>query len=260
MAAPEIIWRVNRTPRFTALTLGEYISADDGPRETKLRNMKYERLAQSLLYRNLNDAVTKFLTSPVRDRAILDKCRAHLRAEIANSANPQQRENLTYELSALETFERSLNALPMAGVNYQLAGRPKAPLEYSSVLVSVWPTAKIRIVRPRGADLIGAVIIDLAKGIIPKSDAAKARAKEEMTHSAVLLHEYALQNLAEDGAKVSPEHCYIFHTHRQELVPAPTGYKKMLNNMVAACGHISRGWDRIVPPPGFDSAKARFRN
>ena len=40
MPDSEIIWRVNRTPRFPLLSIGEYMMADDGPRETIRRNMK----------------------------------------------------------------------------------------------------------------------------------------------------------------------------------------------------------------------------
>jgi len=60
------------------LDLGEYLAADDGPRETMLRNMRYERIAPSLIYRLLYPAVRAFLSSPTRDRGILERCRAGL--------------------------------------------------------------------------------------------------------------------------------------------------------------------------------------
>src|SRR5262245_20980425 len=95
------IWRVNRRPRFTALEMGEYMAADDGPRETMLRHMKYERLARSLSYRNLSQAVASFLSSPIRDQRILGRCRETLEQEREMATNPQQRENLTHELRAM---------------------------------------------------------------------------------------------------------------------------------------------------------------
>ena len=73
MDAPKKVWRVNRKPRFTVLDMGEYMAADDGPRETLLRNMKYERLARTLTYRTLYDAVASYLASPTRDRRILER-------------------------------------------------------------------------------------------------------------------------------------------------------------------------------------------
>ncbi|TXH39268.1 MAG: hypothetical protein E6Q98_01040 [Rhodospirillaceae bacterium] len=236
------------------------MAADDRRRETMLRNMKFERLAPSLLYRSLNNAVTKFLTSPTRDKSILAKCRAYLQAEIEASINPQQRENLTYETRALDAFENSLNALPMAGANFEHAPQATAPITYSQVHISVWPMARVRVIRPRGATLIGALIVDLAKGITPRTEAAKERLTDEMTFSAVLLHEFAATNLVNDGEKSSPEHCWIFHSHRQQLLAAPNAYKKILANIEAACQHISRGWDDIKPPETFDAKFASYRS
>jgi hypothetical protein len=42
MPDPDIRWRINRRPRFTILDMGEYMAAEDGPRETILRNMGFE--------------------------------------------------------------------------------------------------------------------------------------------------------------------------------------------------------------------------
>jgi hypothetical protein len=53
MEDSKFIWRVNRKPRATVLEMGDYMAADDGPRETILRNLKYERIAPSLIYDKL---------------------------------------------------------------------------------------------------------------------------------------------------------------------------------------------------------------
>ena len=59
MSNSQIVWRVNRKPRFPILSMGEYMVADDGPRETMRRNMKYERISPTLLYAKLQRAVAK---------------------------------------------------------------------------------------------------------------------------------------------------------------------------------------------------------
>ncbi len=252
------IWRVNRKPRFTVLELGEYMAAEDGPRETILRNMRYERVSRSLIYRVLWPAVSRFLSSPTRDRRILAECRIALEEAIAGAQNPQQKDNLKYELNALAAFERSLNALEIGGLNLEKA-TPRR-LEIEGVTVSVRPSAHIRVSRQRGADLHGAVVIDVAKGVIePKTDDAKARLKDGMTHSAILLHQHVVETAPEDG-KPSPDHCFIFHTHRQERVTAPTTYKKTYRNIEAVCRNIARSWDGIVPPASFDKKRATYRN
>lgn len=259
MPESPIVWRVNRSPRFPILSLGEYMVADDGPRETMRRNMKYERIAPTLIYRKLSKAVASYLASPIRDRMILQNCRDDLQLEQENAATPRARENATYGLRALEAFERSLNALPVSGINLELS--PVFPPHVvEGVKVSVQPTVLSTVNRRRGKPLRGAIVVDAAKGQEPKSDEAKAKAHTAMTHSAYMLHEHVANTVASGDEKSSPEHCIVFHTHRQELVCSPTNYKKQLVNLQAACRDIAAAWDGIKPPPSFDASCARYRD
>ncbi|PPQ43986.1 hypothetical protein CKO39_09990 [Rhodopseudomonas palustris] len=198
------------------------------------------------------------MSSPTRDKRILAECKITLEEAIKGAQNPQQKDNLTYELNALAAFERSLNALEIGGLNLEKAAPRR--LEIERVTVSVRPSAHIRVSRQRGNDLHGAVLIDVAKGIVePKTNEAKARLTEGMTHSAIILHQHVVETTPADG-KPSPEHCFIFHTHRQERVVAPTNYKKTYRNIEAVCRNIARSWDGIVPPPNFDKKRATYRS
>lgn len=235
------------------------MAADDGPRETQLRNMKYERLAPSLIYRKLSLAVTGYLVSPTRDRRILAACRQDLEDSKALAIEPQELENIKYELRALDAFERSLNMLELGGIN--LVRAPQAsPLMIEGVRVNVRPTAHIKVERPRGGKLLGAIVIDVAKGILPKTDEAAAKLTNGMTHSAILLHQHVIETFTDDEGKPSLDHCVIFHTHRGERICAPSAYRKALGNIQAVCRNIARGWDGIVPPASFDPGRARYRN
>jgi hypothetical protein len=253
------VWRVNRQPRFTVLELGEYMAAEDGPRETIIRNMKYERLVPSLMYRTLNQAVSSYLVSPTRDPRILARCRETLQAEVAAATNPRRRDNFAYELSALDAFERSVNKLGISGINFERAAASGHPISIEGVTVSVRPTAHVRQKRSRGADLVGALVIDVAKGSSPKTDEAKAKVTNAMVHSAIVLHQYVNDTLGEDGVKPSPEHTIIFHAHRQERVCAPDGYRKTLRNIHAVCRNIAATWERVTPPESFDPKRAQYR-
>jgi hypothetical protein len=258
MRDPRIKWRVNRKPRFTVLTFGEYMAADDGPRETMLRDMKYERIARTLIYRHLHRAISRFLASPTRERGILADCRRTLESERMAATSAQQRENLTYEIRALEAFEASLNALGMAGLNFELAAAA-SPLQVEGVSISVQPTAHVRVSRPRGVDLVGAVVIDAAKGEAPKTETAKIKVADGMAHSAILLHQYVSREFPGKDPRPSTEHCFIFHTHRQERVCAPDPYRRMYRNMEAVCRNIARSWAAIPAPINFDPAFAEER-
>ncbi len=255
----KFIWRVNKTPRFTVLELGEYMAADDGPRETILRNMRYERISRSLIYRLLYPAVASFLASPTRDRRILDKCRHELEQALAAEDNPTKKDNLRYEIRALDTFERSLNALEIGGINLERAP-PGRRLQIEGIAVSVRPTAHIRVARPRGGELLGVLLIDVAKGIDPKTDQAKLKAMNAMNHTAILLHRYATEVFADAEGKISPDHCILFHTHRQERVSTPSTYRRDYRNIEAVCRNIARSWHGIEPPQAFDKSRATTRS
>src|ERR1700730_11367159 len=259
MPDSDIRWRVNRRPRFTVLDMGEYMAADDGPRETILRNMRYERLAPTLIYRSVIRAVSAFLSSPPRDRSILIRCRVNLEAEREAATLPQQRENITFALRALEAFERSLNALGLDGLSFEFAPAAR-PLRIQGVSISVQPTAHIRVKRIRGADLVGAIVVDLAKGIESKTEESKSRTTAGMLHAAALLHQYVTNTLARDGARPSSQHCIIFHSYRQERICSPSNYRRMLRNVEAVCRNIARGWEDIIPPASFDPRFAVYRN
>jgi hypothetical protein len=259
MAEPfPVVWRVNHHPRFTVLEFGEYMAADDGPRDTILRNLKYERLARSLSYRDIDHSIAQFLASPTRDHRILARRRELLEHERATTINPQQRDNLSYQLQALEAFERSLNALELAGLNFERVPFKRLPME--GVSISVRPTVGIRVRRVRGADLVGALIVDLAKGASLRTDDAQQRATKAMIHAAIVLHLDVTDALCADGTKPSQDHCVVFHSYRGERVAAPSNYRRVLRNMEAVCRGVSRGWDKIEPPPNFDERQARHRS
>ena len=57
-----------------------------------------------------------------------------------------------------------MNALEIGGLNLEKAAPRR--LEIEGVTVSVRPSAHIRASRQRGADLRGAVVIDVAKGVV----------------------------------------------------------------------------------------------
>ena len=76
----------------------------------------------------------------------------------------------------------------------------------------------------------------------------------------MLLHEHVAVAVTHNGEKSSPDHCMIFHTHRQELMTSPTNYRTKLRNIEAACRGIADIWDKIDPPPSFDPTLARYRS
>jgi hypothetical protein len=257
MFDPPVKWRVNLRPRCSVL-FGEYMAAEASRRETLLRDMKYQKMAPTLNHSRIRRAIARYLASPTHDYRILASCRETLERERDAAANPQ-RQNLTFEIRALDVFERSLNALGIAGVNFELAA-PATPLKMEGVSVSVQPTAHIRVRRPRGVDLIGAVVIDTAKGQTPKTEVTKRRAEREMLYSAIMVHQYLLREFTEDDPKPSAEQSIIFHTFRQQKMRAPDNYLKILRNLEADRRTIGRAWPDIKEPTGFDPTAVVYRH
>jgi len=258
MAEPRKEWRLNLTPRFTVLQLGEYSVLEDGPRETLLRNMKYERLAPSLIYRKVYAAITAFLVHPLRDSRILIACREDLERTRDSAELPRQRENASYALNALDAFERSANHVRMGNVTFAVAP-PATYLRIEDVKVSVQPSALILVARSRGSDLVGALIVDAAKGAELRTEAARERATQAMKNAAILLHQHVVAQHDGMGVKPSCEHAIVFHSHRQQTESAPSSHRRELRNLTACCRSIADRWDRIVPPPKFDIERAYVR-
>lgn len=258
MPNTDFTWRVNLTPRFPVLSMGEYMALDDGPRETMRRNMKYERIAPTLMYSKMQKAVASYLCSKTRDVHILQRCRSELEADRGSASSARAAENATYALRSLEVFERNLNALPIGGIWASLPPIYK-PHVIEKVKISIQPTAILTVSRPRGKDLIGLLLVDTAKGIEPKTPEAATKLTNGMIHASYLLHEHAINAVVTENNKASTDHCMVFHSHRPELVVCPSNYKKMLGNMKAACRDIAAAWESIDPPPSFDPKKAKYR-
>jgi hypothetical protein len=176
-----------------------------------------------------------------------------------NAIAPQERDNATYAIRALEAFERSLNALSLGGLMLEQA--PAYPAQQiDGVKISVQPTVLVKVMRPRGAPLRGAIIVDPAKGVEPKSDELKRRATTAMEYTSILLAELVVNSIAAEDEKPSPDHCITFHSYRQERVAAPTNYRRRLGNVAAACRAAAALWRTIEPPPGFDPTRAQYRD
>ena len=100
----------------------------------------------------------------------------------------------------------------------------------------------------------------LAKGASLRTDDAQQRATKAMIRAAIVLYLYVTDTLCGDGTKPSQDHCVIFHSYRGERVAALSNYRRVLRNMEAVCRGVSRGWDKIEPPPNFDERQARYRS
>ncbi|NMJ42811.1 hypothetical protein GWK16_16315 [Roseomonas sp. JC162] len=259
LGSDDKVWRVNRRPRITAFELGEYIAADDDPRDTIVRGMKFERIARSTLYRTVRMAIARYLAGQSRDPTILEACRADLLNRRRSATSQQQSRNLDHEIAALDAFQKASPHLDTAGCIVTRASIQR-PMVIEGVTVSVQPTIWLRFNRNRGLDLAGAVIVDPAKGGMLKSADAQAAALLASQVTAVMVHRLVERAITQDGVRASADHCIVFHSHRQTATPAPASHKRMARNVEAACRAIVRAWPDVEEPAGFDPKRATYRN
>lgn len=239
--------------------MGAYMAADEGPRETLRREMKYERLGHTLRNDDVRRAIRDFLLSPTRSLAILASCEDRLRAKISEAASTKARDNLTHQMRALNDFRNGLNELGIHGLQLWTKGHVFRPLSFEGVTISVQPYALVRQVRMRGRDQVGALLIDVAKGPSCKTDEAARKVEKAMIYSAILLRHIVSDAAVGPEEISSPEHCVVFHAHRAQRVAAPANYKTLMRNMLAECRDIRRAWNDIEAPPSFDPSRAQYR-
>lgn len=235
------------------------MAADDGPRETLLRDSRYEREFRSISYRPVNDIVTRFMSSPTRSRVILAEGRDALSQQREAAIDPKAQSNIDLQIAALDAFERALNIIAMAGLEFERVSLKQPKLNLSGVEISVSPTVWVRQRRTRGRDRLGALIIDPAKGDLLKTDEARAKNKKAMQVSTSLMHLHVATTRCGRDEVASAEHCQIVHIHRQEVFTAPENYRRELKNMEAVCRWARRMWDDLKPPSSFDPSRARYR-
>lgn len=236
------------------------MAADDGPRETILRDAKYERVIRSLLYRDITETVKQYLSSPIRDARILAKGRARLNSLLESADDPTRKSNMRHQIATLDAFESALNSLGLGGLQAEMVSNENTALLIEGVKISVWPTVWLRQARPKGADLVGALMLDFAKGLPLRTDAARQKALTAMEFTTYLLHRKVAAERCSDGSKVSGSLCVMHHLHRGESVSAPDNYRNKLKNMEAVCRAIFRQWDTILPPAQYDPSDATIRS
>lgn len=233
------------------------MAAEDDRRETILRNAKYEKVAPAIRYRGLSHSVARFLKT--RDAGILASYQTTLEMEIEAAIDPQKKLAKTHELAALQKFWAQHNEMGLAGVEAEYVSTRLPKLDLHGVQISVFPTVWLTQRRARGADLVGAAIVDVAVGVDAKKEETKARQTRAMAYTAYLLHNYVERHRCGENSKASGEHCVVYHVHRNERVDAAKQYKTELGRMEAACRTVAIQWPKLTAPGSFDPTKARYR-
>lgn len=153
--------------------------------------------------------------------------------------------------TAAPAGDRSAQSAPVVGVaNHN--GHHARTVEINGVpgivegaKISPRSTARVTVARSRGRDLIGAILVDAAKGIEPRTREAQERATSAMQHSAFLLRE-PVANVIAARHEALLRACLHLSPPAPEPVTRPANHKRQREG----CGSsVPRHCDAVGEPP-----------
>lgn len=248
MANPH--YRVYDQPRISANELASFPVASLVGQERIIRNAHWQLKPPVIRYKDARQPLQRFLASPTRDQRILEAAKSDLEARAANpNTRPLARDDALASIGAIEDFQRAWNAFPFGGLNFDLAPRQMPSLYIEGVEVSVALDAIVNAV-VKGDDVVGGVLLRLAKGTDAETEAAAAKRREIGKNAAVIVFLFAREHLTGRG-QPSYKHCFSVDVQRMEAHAAPRGHVQRTNNLKVACRVIQAMWDRVDPPPDF---------
>lgn len=196
-------------------------------------------------YRDLRKLLCDFLVDPIRRPELLEEGRLRLRDLADNpGCSPFMREDARASLGALETFQRSLNALGLSGIPLTKPPAGLPPLIIENVEIPVALDLMIQIRDRRHGLQVGGVLFRLSKGSETETEGASNKRREIGKNAAVLVHMMASERLAGAGTSQASI-CYSVDVHQGEAHAAPRSYVSIERNVRAACRTIAARWDAV---------------
>lgn len=236
-------YRYNESPRISANQLAEYVLASPTRRQSILRNAKFSPTFLVIRYSAAKDAICRFLSDDTRNIAILVNAENEQLQAAEGLGTNFQKNDASLSAEAIKAF-RAIpfsNKVPYATFSQNNQSLPKLPI--SGVEVSIRLDL---IARNQAKGTIGGAIIQTSKAV-----ASKSWRKDHSKVVASLVWMLSNKHLTKLG-KIDRRLCMSIDVFGHDIVFAPTSYKRLLNDVEAACGEIASMWPAISPPPDYD--------
>lgn len=246
MAASETAkYRENHDPRISANQLAEYLLASPARRQTILRNAKYAPTFLVIRYQAAKDAISRYLSDDVRNKAILDEAVVNLEAMGDGDHSPFKKNDAQLCIEALKSFTSISANKALSSITFRPVQNKLPNLAIEGVQVSINPDLVSYRPKQGGGNCIGGVMFQTSKAVA----AANWRAEHSRNVSTLLwmLAQKHMTSLGEVDRKL----CLTIDVFGKTITPAPATYKRKLNDLAAACSEISALWDRISAPQDF---------
>ena len=149
-------------------------------------------------------------------------------------------------IEAIESFYSISKNKEILGLTFRPVQNRLPNLLMEGVEISINPDL-VAYKQKKSGQSVGGVIFQTSKAVA----AANWRADHSRNVS-TLLWLLAEQHMAELG-EIDRRLCITIDVFGKAITPAPSNYKRKLNDFEAACSEISALWDRISAPPGFEA-------
>lgn len=228
--------------QITANDLALYLVSTDVGKLGIIRRNKYPSKHVIAPYQDGKRAITRYLSSGVRDLVILtDAIDRFQQLSEDHATSPFKRDDARRSKAALEAFLRATNQLELGKYNFQEA--PKlSPLVVADVKIStsldLLTTAAIK-----GKQHQGGVILRLT---IPEdTDGAKAKREAMGGFSATLALMQIEDKRPIPDAEPMAKLCLSIDVQAQQKYEAKAGSSQRRSNIVAACTMIKSIWPSV---------------
>jgi hypothetical protein len=232
-------------PRLSAAQLADYLAATSQLAQFGiLRGAKYPGEARPLIiqYQQARRCIAACLITPENTNRLAAAAIADLEQRRDDPANrPLVRDDARRSIEAIQTFQRSVNALDLRNVRFVASPRDSQPLMINGVEVSVSSDA-LSFTNHRDGDRVGQLFVRCAIG--GEGDAAENRRADANQHLATIAHMHTSEYLTARGTPHSPT-SVVVDVMRGRAYRGPVSTTLRVRNIEAACRMISAIWADI---------------
>lgn len=188
------------------------------------------------LYSIANNAITAFVASGGKNKAILDAAIKRIEAKNPKSTNATS--DKVNQIAVLEIVRDSADQMPdFSGMEFSTPSRDSTKMTISGVEISVYPDLILTgVIRKK--NVVGAIKIHTSKGNqLKKNEGSKA----------ALILRYFMEHHSkiEDSKSTSYKLCYSYDTFSSGWASSPQHHTQIMSEVTAACEEISQRWPML---------------
>lgn len=222
-------------PRISLNALTAYLNATAARRRRIIEEQKRPNDFQVIYYQPAQDAIVEFLVSGASDESILEQAMNRLNS--LDPRNDYEERRWPNNVEALQSFLNFYEDVDFEGLNV-VAGPPDQPrLTFSNISLSIRPEILLSGTLTRYGDVIGAVKLYFTK------DEGLFLTPQSGQYPTSLIYHFLSEH--HTHRRSLPRLCFTVDVFGQTVHTAPRSYRRLLNEVSAACEEIELRWSQI---------------